>query len=98
MSEAFETRIKQVIQERSNTAIIEIIDNKKIKGKNLESLYLIVKVSRNLYQQGFMNMDICHVLGETLDNKLVIRRIEDNYKGIVEKKDVRFPEWKAYEF
>ena len=43
-------------------------------------------------------MDICYVLGETSDNKLLVQRLEDKHMGIVEKKYVKFPEWKSYEF
>ena len=98
MSKAFEARIRQVINERTDTEVFEIMNGKKILGKNLQSLYLVVKVAINLPHEGFCNMDVCYVLGETHDGKLVIKRIEDNHKGIVDKKHVRFPEWKPYDF
>lgn len=100
MSKVLESKIKQTIQGRSNTLVIGIVDNEKIEGKYLGDMknYLVVKVSRNLFQEGFLNMDICYVLGETVDNKLLIQRLDDNHTGIVEKKHVLFSEWKAYEF
>jgi len=100
MLKVLESKINQAIQERSSTLVIGIVNNEKIVGKFLGDMknYLVVKISRNLFQEGFMNMDICYVLGETSDNKLLVQRLEDKHMGIVEKKYVKFPEWKSYEF
>jgi len=100
MSKSLEDNIKKSIQRRETTSIIEIMEDVKIIGKNLKDMknYLVVKVTRNLHQQGFWNMDICYVLGETVNERLVIQRLEDNHLGIVKKENVRYPEWKAYEF
>lgn len=98
MSKQFEQRIKEVIGERPNYSTIEFINGEEIKGKDLRSLYLVVRVARNLFEKALNNMDICYVLGETKDNELVIKRIEDNHIAVVDKKSVQFPEWKPYEF
>jgi len=100
LSKVLEDKINQEIKKRSNTLVIGIVNDKRIMGKYLGDMknYLVVKISHNLFAEGFWNMDICYILGETDDNKLLIQRIEDSYTGIVEKKYVQFSEWKAYEF
>ena len=100
MFKTLEENIKQSIQGRENTSIIEIIEGEQIIGKNLKDMknYLVVKVSRNLPKQGFWNMDVCYVLGETVNERLVIQRLEDKYLGIVKKEDVTLTAWKKYEF
>jgi len=98
MSKAYNERIKQYIQETPSDQTIIIFNGEKIIGKKFEDICAVVKVARNLFKEGFMNMDICYVLGETTLGQLVIRRIEDNRFGVVNKTDVRYPEWNSYEF
>ena len=84
-----------------NTALIgniTVINGEQIYGKILNGLYLVVKTNINLYEVGFFNGDVCLVLGETLDGKLVLKRIKDNKEGIVKKAQVSSAEWVPYKF
>ena len=98
MLKNFDKKIDEYIQKVPDDKIIGVIYGQKVIGKNFSNIHLAVKISRNLFNEGFWNMDICYVLGETRDEKLVVQRIDDQHIGIVDKKDVRYPEWKQYEF
>lgn len=98
MSIAFNEKIRQYIEKVPDNKTIGVINSQEVKGKYFSCISLVVKISRNLFTEGLRNMDICYVLGETTDGKLLVKRIEDNHIGIVNKEDVRYPEWNSYEF
>lgn len=91
-------KVKYFIENTAQTGTITILDGEKITGKILYGLYLVVKTNINLYQVGFMNGDVCLVLGETNDGELVLKRIEDNKEGIVNKNQVSSADWVPYKF
>ena len=93
-----DNRIKDYIENKAQIDTITILNNKYITGKILYGLHLIVSVRRNLYEEGFMNGDVCQVLGETLEGQLVLKRLEDSKEGIINKNDVKSAEWVSYKF
>lgn len=74
------------------------INGENRKVKLVESLSIIVKVNRNLYKSEFMNHDICQVIAETENNKVVLKRLNDGHLGIADKDEVSYPKWEAYPF
>lgn len=68
------------------------------RGKHLESLHLIVQVKINVFESGFFNGDICTVMYEGEDGRLVIKRFKDGYIDMIDKKQLSFPTWGAYPF
>lgn len=68
-----------------------------IQGKWVKEAYIVVKVCRNLWIEGFMNGDICEVLADFDNGNAWIKRLSDNYEEIVAKKYLKIPVWDAYE-
>lgn len=89
---------KKYIKDAKVDNIIEIINGEKIVGKHLKHLHLIVKVNINTYDAELSNQDICEVLGETLEGKLVIQRLYDKHIGIINKERVSIPDWQPYSY
>ncbi len=69
----------------------------QITGKYLANLHIIVKIHINVLDAGFLNGDICRVLGETPGEKLLVKRLEDKKIGIVSKDQVSIPKWAPYD-
>lgn len=94
-------------QEKSKNRTKEFIDKqplmpiqfqgRSIIGKWIEGADIIVRVSINLYDQGFLNRDICRVLAELDYENMLIKRLEDGHEGIIEKKFLELPVWKSYD-
>lgn len=97
-SKAMDNTIKDFIENKARIGTITIIDGECVVGKILDRLYLTVKTNINIYEVGFSNGDVCKVLGETNEGKLVIKRIEDGKEGIVHKNQVNSAEWVVYKF
>ena len=89
-------KIKNYIKEQPIRPNIAIINGEKIQGKYLENIDIIVKININDYSVGFLNRNICRIVGETIDGKLVVQRLEDGKIGIVEKNKVSLPVWEKY--
>ena len=94
-------RMKEVIRKHiDNQPIyptIAIINGERIQGKYLENIDLIVRININNFDAGLWNRDICRVIGETFDGKIVLRRLEDGHTGIVEKEQIKLPVWEKYD-
>ena len=97
-TKAMDSKIKDYIENKAQIDTITILEGKHVTGKILYGLYLTVIVRQNLFGVGFMNGDVCLVLGETLDGQLVLKKLEDNKEGIVNKNQVRIAEWVPYKF
>ena len=90
-------KIKNYISNQPICPTIAIINGEKIQGKYLENIDIIIKININVFDAGFSNRDICRIIGETIDDKLVVKRLEDGKIGIVEKNKVSFPIWERYD-
>jgi len=90
-------KIKNYINNQPNYINIINVNGKMIKGKYLENIDLIIKVNINVFDAGFSNRDICRIIGETIDNKIVVKRLKDGKVGIVEKSKVSLPVWEKYD-
>jgi len=94
-------RMKEVIRKHINDQpicpTIAIINGERIQGKYLENIDLIVRINTNIHQYGLCNRDICRVVGEVIDGNIVVKRLEDNHVGIVEKRQVDLPMWLEYD-
>lgn len=97
-TKTMDNKIKEFIENEAKMGVITIINGEKIFGKILNNLHLIVKVNVNLYHEEYFNGDICEVLGETLDGRLILKRIEDNKENIISKNQVSSAEWISYKF
>lgn len=97
-TKAMDNRIEKFIKNEAPISTITILNEQHITGKILRGLYLVVKMNINLYEVGFLNGDVCLVLGETDDDKLVLKRIEDGKEGIVNKDQVSSADWIPYKF
>ena len=93
-------RVNELIKKHiSKLPIIGLIDvnGEEIKGKYLEDIDLIVRVNINIHKVGLFNRDICRVIGETIDEKIIVKKLEDDHVGIVEKRQVDLPMWLEYD-
>jgi hypothetical protein len=96
------TTIKEKIMEIvGKVPVVGMKANDRIyQVKLLQPLHIIVKVHINVHDQGLLNGDVCTVLGEIVDTgELIVERLEDSFRGIVNKIQVSIPEkWVAYPF
>ena len=90
-------KIKNYIKEQPICPTIAIINGERIQGKYLENIDLIVKININDYDAEFLNRDICRIIGETIDNRLILKRLEDGKIAIVKKYKISFPVWERYD-
>ena len=94
-------RMKEVIRKHiDNQPIyptIAIINGERIQGKYLENIDLIVRININNFDAGLWNRDICRVVGETINGKIIVRNLENGIVGIVEKRKVDLPMWLEYD-
>jgi len=97
MKNLMKNKIKNYINNQPICPTITIINGEKIQGKYLENIDLIIKVNVDVFNAGFSNRDICRIIGETIDDKLVVKRLEDGKVGIVEKNKVSLPVWEKYD-
>ena len=89
--------IRKHIDKQSNESIINV-NGREIIGKYLEDIDLIVRMNSNVYSFGFLNCrDICRVIGETLEGKIIVKRLEDGHVGIVVKEKLDLPMWLEYD-
>jgi len=97
MNNKMKEKIKEYIMMQPNYINIINVNGEMIKGKYLKNIDIIVKININVFDVGFSNRDICRIIGETIDNKLVVKRLEDGKIGIVDKKQVSLPIWERYD-
>jgi len=97
MKNLMKNKIKNYINNQPICPTIAIINGERIQGKYLENIDLIIKVNVNVFNVGFCNRDICRIIGETIDDKLVVKRLEDDKVGIIEKSKVSLPVWEKYD-
>jgi len=97
MKNLMKNKIKNYINNQPICPTIAIINGERIQGKYLENIDLIIKVNVNVFNVGFCNRDICRIVGETIDSKLIVKRLEDGKIGIVEKNKVSLPVWEKYD-
>lgn len=96
-NECMVQRINEQIQRISILADLHI-NKEPTRAKWLDTFHIIVKTNRNLYDIGFFKDNICKVIAETEEKKLVVKRMEDNIYAVVDKKDVSYPTWGGYPF
>ena len=85
--------IKKYIAKQPICPTIAIINGERIEGKYLENIDLIVRINRNNFDAGLWNRDICRVVGETNDGKIVVKQLETGAMCIVDKSQVDLPMW-----
>jgi len=90
-------KIKNYINNQPICPTIAIINGERIQGKYLENIDLIVKINVNIFNVGFCNRDICRIVGETIDGKIVVKRLEDGKIEIIEKNKISLPVWEKYD-
>ena len=93
-------RVNELIRKYiSKLPIIGLIDvnEEEIEGKYLEDIDLIVRVNINIHKVGLFNRDICKVIGETIDGKIIVKKLEDGIIRIIEKRQVDLPMWLEYD-
>ena len=89
-------KIKNYINNQPICPTIAIINGERIQGKYLENIDLIIKVNINVFDTGFCNRDICRIIGETIDGKLVVKRLEDYKIGVIETSKLTLLVWEKY--
>jgi len=93
-------RVNELIRKYiSKLPIIGLIDvnEEEIEGKYLEDIDLIVRVNINIHKLGLFNRDICKAIGETIDEKIIVKKLEDGIIRIIEKRQVDLPMWLEYD-
>jgi len=93
-------RMKEVIRKHiDEQPIISMIltNGEEIEGKYLENIDLIVRINVNIHKVGLCNRDICRIVGETIDEKIIVKRLEDNHVGVVIKEKLDLPMWLEYD-
>jgi len=97
MKNLMKNKIKNYINNQPICPTIAIINGERIQGKYLENIDLIVKINVNIFNVGFCNRDICRIVGETIDGKIVVKRLEDGKIEIIEKNKISLPVWEKYD-
>jgi len=97
MLKKMKDKVKEYIAKQPDYINLININGEMIKGKYLKDIDIIVKVNINNFNTGFLNRDICRVIGETVDGKIVLQRLEDGHTGIVEKEQIKLPVWEKYD-
>jgi len=96
MKNILKNKIKNYINKQPICPNIAIINGERIQGKYLENIDLIVKINTNVFDAGFCNRDICRIIGETIDGKLVVKRLEDYKIGVIETSKLTLLVWEKY--
>lgn len=84
----------KVLQAIETTPIITIpFSGTSVNVKDLRPLHLVVEVTINQFDAGFLNGDICTVLYECVDEKgsVIIERLDDKSQGKIRKDVLRIP-------
>jgi len=97
MKNLMKNKIKNYISNQLICSNIAIVNGEKVQGKYLENIDLIVKINVNIFNVGFCNRDICRIVGETIDGKIVVKRLEDGKIEIIEKNKISLPVWEKYD-
>ena len=97
MNNKMKEKIKEYIMMQPNYINIINVNDEMIKGKYLKNIDIIVKININVFDAELWNRDICRVIGETIDNKIVVQRLEDGKVGIVKKEQISLPIWERYD-
>lgn len=83
---------------RSQPIVPIMVLGESYQGRMLESLNLIVRIAINIPSEMFLNGDICRVIGILEDDRVVVKNLEDERVGIVEKNQILIPLWDDFPF